>query len=232
MLILIIDSSTQALGLAVIKGEELLTERIAIMDKNHSVKLMPAIQSMLQELDLTTKNLEGIAVAIGPGSYTGIRVGVTTAKLLAYSLAIPLYSLSSLEIICYSVQQGSYLLAPFMDARKGNVFIGLYEWSSGIYVKKSEECITPFSQWLLEHKDREQPILFLSQDIDLHREQISSALGHRAILMPKAFAMPRLSLLTSLLAAKNPVENPHLLVPNYLQLAEAEIKYLQSQPQC
>lgn len=99
MKILAIDTSTLVLGVAVLEEGSLLGEVTTNLRKNHSVRLMPTIARLLEELELKVEDLDGVAVAAGPGSYTGIRIGFTTAKTIAWSRQIPLVPVSSLAAL-------------------------------------------------------------------------------------------------------------------------------------
>ena len=94
---LIMDTSTKILGVAVLDGENILGEKTIHDVKNHSKYLMPTILSVMEEAHVKPDELQGIVVAKGPGSYTGVRIGVTVAKTLAWTLNIPLYAISSLK---------------------------------------------------------------------------------------------------------------------------------------
>ena len=104
------------------------------MKKNHSVRVMPAIEQLLNDCDMKPTDLDKIVVAKGPGSYTGVRIGVTIAKTLAWTLNIPLVGISSLEVLAASVEDILHgFVSPLFDARRGQIYTGLYqfnEWKS------------------------------------------------------------------------------------------------------
>ena len=99
MNVLAIDTSTNVLGVAVANEKGIVGEQITFTKRNHSVRAMPSIEAILKECGLKPKDLDKIVVAKGPGSYTGVRIGVTIAKTLAWSLGIPLSGVSSLEAL-------------------------------------------------------------------------------------------------------------------------------------
>ena len=225
MNVLAIDTSNQILGVAVVKNGETAGELITNIKKNHSVRLMPAIDQLMKETEVTPSDLERIVVAKGPGSYTGVRIGLTTAKSMGWALNIPVIGVSSLEVLAY---QGMYFngsICPFFDARRGLVYTGLYDQDMKLVKDETNMLMT---EWLEELKDREEPILFLSQDVELHREAIEEILGEQAVIPPQAWHVPRPSALA--LAGKSKEAEPlHGLVPNYLRLVEAEAKWLEQQ---
>ena len=125
MKVLAFDTSSKALSLAILEDKQVLAETTINIKKNHSITLMPAIDFLMASLDLTPKDLDRIVVAEGPGSYTGLRIAVATAKTLAHTLNIELVGMSSLLALVPYQQEG--LFVPLMDARRNNVYAGFYE---------------------------------------------------------------------------------------------------------
>src|SRR3954470_2873906 len=132
MTILAIDTSNYTLGVALLEENQVIGEYITNLKKNHSVRIMPAIQTLMKDCDRVPADLTKIVVAKGPGSYTGVRIGVTIAKTLAWTLNIPLVGVSSLEILAAGT--GRYFdgcLSPLFDARRGQVYTALYQYRHG-----------------------------------------------------------------------------------------------------
>src|SRR5690625_3381993 len=162
MNILAIDTSNHVLGVAITKENELLAELVTNIKKDHSSRLMPAIVELMTETEMTPEQLDKIVVAHGPGSYTGARIGVTTAKTMAWSLEIPIYTVSSLGILALNAKFFNGLICPFFDARRKTVFTGLYKWEDNQLVTVIEECNVAMEEWLLRLKEYKENILFLS----------------------------------------------------------------------
>ncbi len=132
MIILSFDTSTDALSVAVSKDGSILKESRAISAVRHSSALIPAIEKILRDAKIRTEDVDVIAVGLGPGSFTGIRVGVVTAKMLAVALKIKIVGVSSLEAIArsfLSVQDPK--VAVMLDARKSKAYTGAYELKNG-----------------------------------------------------------------------------------------------------
>ena len=125
MKLLAFDTSSKALSVAILEDETLLAETTLTIKKNHSITLMPVIDFLMQQIDLTPKDLDRIVVAEGPGSYTGLRIAVATAKTLAHTLGIELVGVSSLLALVPDDLEG--LVVPVMDARRNNVYAGFYQ---------------------------------------------------------------------------------------------------------
>ncbi|MGQ7395206.1 tRNA (adenosine(37)-N6)-threonylcarbamoyltransferase complex dimerization subunit type 1 TsaB [Streptococcus suis] len=125
MKILALDSSNQALSVALVEDGRLLAETLLAIKKNHSISLMPTVDFLVAQVGWTPKDLERIVVAQGPGSYTGLRVAVATAKTLAYTLQIDLVGVSSLQSLVSAGLSGR--VVPLIDARRNSVYAGVYE---------------------------------------------------------------------------------------------------------
>lgn len=226
---LAIDTSSFVMGVAVTDGERTLGEIITNLKKNHSIRLMPAIHELLNEVEVMPKQLEKIVVAEGPGSYTGVRIGVTTAKTLAWSLDIPLVGVSSLAVMAQSGYYFNGLVSPIIDARRGQVYTGLYKAGQVITEEWASDQLIMLDDWLEKVEKTNEQILFVGQDVDLHRERIIEKLGDKAEFAHSSMHLPRPSELARLGRKLPPVSSIHEFVPNYHQLAEAEAKWRKSQ---
>ncbi|MEK5133027.1 tRNA (adenosine(37)-N6)-threonylcarbamoyltransferase complex dimerization subunit type 1 TsaB [Bacillus sp. FSL W8-0645] len=228
MTILAIDTSNHTLGIALVKDSTVIGESITYLKKNHSVRAMPTVEALMKECGVAPSELSKIVVAKGPGSYTGVRIGVTIAKTLAWTLSIPISAVSSLETLAANGQYFDGWISPLFDARRGQVYTGLYTFEEGKIKEIKPDQNILLTDWLHELKQTEKPVLFLGQDVHLHEESIRSILGETAVIAEGAFHNPRPSVL-AFLGADRPAEDVHQLVPNYIRLAEAEVKWLEGQ---
>ncbi|WML42682.1 tRNA (adenosine(37)-N6)-threonylcarbamoyltransferase complex dimerization subunit type 1 TsaB [Neobacillus sp. PS3-40] len=228
MTILAIDTSNNTLGVALFDEDRVLGEYITNMKKNHSIRIMPAIHTLIKDCDRVPGDLTRIVVAKGPGSYTGVRIGVTIAKTLAWTLNIPLVGISSLET--QASGPGRYFdgyISPIFDARRGQVYTGLYQYENGILVSVRKEELVMMTDWAQSLKVFPKPILFVGNDLDIHRLTIEQNLGSQAVFAEITEHNPRPSEL-ALLGKNKPGEDIHSFVPNYIRLAEAEAKWLEA----
>ncbi|MED1948408.1 MULTISPECIES: tRNA (adenosine(37)-N6)-threonylcarbamoyltransferase complex dimerization subunit type 1 TsaB [Brevibacillus] len=230
MRVLAIDTSNLVLSVAVVEEERVLAEMTTNQQKNHSVRLMDCVSELLDATGTAPEDLSGFGVANGPGSYTGVRIGVASAKSMAWSLNVPVIGVSSLEVIAMNATGFSGLIVPLFDARRGQVYTGCYH-SDGMEAVRaqSKEQIILLREWLPLLRDLAQgePILFLGEDVRLHRETIVQELGNQAQFASPAFNHPRAAHIGYVALRKlQDGGNAHELVPEYLQLAEAEAKWL------
>jgi tRNA threonylcarbamoyladenosine biosynthesis protein TsaB len=228
MTILAIDTSNYTLGVALLEDNQVTGEYITNLKKNHSVRIMPAIQTLMKDCGRVPADITKIVVAKGPGSYTGVRIGITIAKTLAWTLNIPLVGVSSLEILAAGV--GRYFdgyVSPLFDARRGQVYTGLYQYQSAGLATVKEDCLIMLADWADLLKESGKSILFVGNDLPLHQAAIEIALGSRAVFAANTEHNPRPSEL-ALLGKDKPGEDIHTFVPNYIRLAEAEAKWLEA----
>lgn len=228
MNVLAIDTSNQPMGVSIIKEGDVVAEFTKNIKKNHSAQLMPAIHQLMEEVSLQPQDLDRIAVANGPGSFTGVRIGLTTAKTLAWSLNIPIVAVSSLELLSYNGFSFNGYICPFFDARRGQVYTGLYEYVNGQMEVLKPEVNIMMDEWLEELKDLDKPVLFLSKDLELYRGTIRDVLSDNAECPELPVHLPKASMLAKVAMDKEP-NDVHSLTPNYLRLAEAESKWLAAQ---
>jgi len=225
MKILAIDTSNLVMGIAVTDGSKVIGEVITNLKKNHSVRVMPAISELLQECGVLPNELNKIVVAKGPGSYTGVRIGVTIAKTLAWSLNLPLVGISSLEIIAANGRYFRGLISPIFDARRGQVYTGLYTSKQGEVVCEKQDRILLLTEWVEQLKETQSDVLFLGNDLEIHKDTITTKMGRQAIFAPFTAYNPRPSELAMIGMNKEP-ENVHTFVPNYIRMAEAEANWI------
>ena len=216
MKLLAFDTSNQALSLAVLEDEHLLAQTTLNIKKNHSITLMPAIDFLMNSLDMKPTDLDRIAVAQGPGSYTGLRIAVATAKTLAHTLKIELVGVSSLLALVPEQVEG--LVIPVMDARRNNVYAGFYQSGQAVW----PEAHLPLAEVLEIAGAANQSVTFVGETAAF-TEQIEVALPQATLqpTLPNAAAVGRLGL-------DLPSQSIHDFVPNYLKRVEAEENWLKN----
>lgn len=215
MYILAFDTSNQALSAALFEDDILMGEITLAIKKNHSISLMPTIDYLIRSCDLTPQDLDRIVVAKGPGSYTGLRVAVATAKTLAYSLGIDLVGLSSLQALTDIEADG--VLIPLIDARRNTAYAGFYDQSKEV----RPDCHATFESILSMAKAYDK-VTFVGE-VRGFAEQIKEYLPQANILETKPSAV-----LLARLGKDMPTSSIQAFVPEYLKKVEAEEKWLET----
>ncbi|WP_404996692.1 tRNA (adenosine(37)-N6)-threonylcarbamoyltransferase complex dimerization subunit type 1 TsaB [Caldifermentibacillus hisashii] len=224
MNILAIDTSTNVLGVGIASNEKVIGEYITNIKRNHSTRVLPAIDFLLKDCGMDIKEINKIIVANGPGSYTGLRIGLTIGKTLAWTLNIPIVGVSSLKLMAASARYFDGFISPVMDARRGNIFTGLYEYKEGKLMQAIDDQHIPTEDWCKLLKTFDKPVLFLGNDVVIHERVIVNQLAKQAQFAPITVNIPKPGEL-ALLAKDLKEINVHSFAPNYLRLAEAEAKW-------
>jgi len=141
-IVLGIETSTSRGSVAICGGGEVLGEFMLANPRSHSERLLPAIELLLGSASATTADLAAVAVSTGPGSFTGLRIGVAAAKGLAFSHETPLYGVPSLEVLAANASPGVETVCAVTDARRGEVFSALFSASGTVPVKTGKERIS------------------------------------------------------------------------------------------
>lgn len=231
MKILAFDSSNTPLTVGIIENNHLLTEQTINIKRNHSIQLMPAIDEALKQADLTIQDIDRIAVASGPGSYTGLRIAVTVAKTLAWAREIELVGISSLKVLAASSYgKEDTKIVPIVDARRKNIYTGIYmrdETNQLVQVESDTHIAS--EKWAAYLESLDGNFELIGQDAKVFYELFKEVLGERVRLAAPEQNLPRASNLALLAASKDPTPI-HQFTPTYLKLAEAEENWLQENP--
>jgi len=225
MKILAIDTTSTAASVAVINEEKLIGEYTCDASLSHLEKLMPMIENMLSNCELTIKDIDCLAVSDGPGSFTGIRIGVSTARALAQTLKKPIISVSTLKAMAYNVSSYSGVICPIIDARRNQVYAAAYKWKNGECVELLEPkayLIGNVLDMMKEHKE----VMFLGDGVKVQKEKITDELGVSAKFAPQNVLMQKASSVAQLgfeLANSTSEQKEYYEIhPNYLRKTEAE----------
>ncbi|WP_020006116.1 tRNA (adenosine(37)-N6)-threonylcarbamoyltransferase complex dimerization subunit type 1 TsaB [Salinicoccus albus] len=214
MISLLIDTSNRPLSIALNRDDALIAEINATVKKTHSGTIMDYVDKLFKIADIDKKKIDRIIVARGPGSYTGVRIGVTAAKTLAFSLGVELYSVSSLFVIAASTGREG-IFAPVFDGRRGNVFGAVYQIKEDCYEILVEPQYMSFDALKGKLKSFNSPEVLLDRD-----EKFSAGAGEFTHTVPRITAVEKYRA-----ALKS--EGVHQLVPEYLRVSEAERNWLE-----
>lgn len=226
MKVLAMDTSNQTMAIAVMEDQTILGQIQTMVNKTHSKTLMPAIDYLMKSVSLTPADLDRIAVAQGPGSYTGLRIGVTTAKTLASTLSIELVGVSSLKTIAANCMKEPGWIVPLFDARRKNVYAGAYQWQDNELVNVLADQHLPLDKLLALLKD--QPCYFVGADVKKFQDVIAKSLPFAKINSIEQWNYPNAIVISQLAQKEEPVVDIDRFLPNYLKRVEAEEKWLEN----
>jgi len=228
MNILAIDTSTEYLGLAVMKDGRIAARLHKKAAMAHSSILIPSIDKVLKKARLKIKDVDVFAISIGPGSFTGLRIGVTTVKGLAYSLKKKIMAVPTLDVIARNAKNFRGIICPVLDARKNKVYSSIYR-SDGKIIKRISRFLLLPPEELKKKLAKYDKIYFLGDAIDLIKrsfETSCSSVSQDQILLSKIWH-PRAEIVAELALKeikKKHFVSPEDLEPMYLYSRECDIK--------
>lgn len=231
MRILGIDSSCSAATVAVLNDRTLEMEIYINHKLQHSVMLFPMIEDMLQKLEITIDDIDAVAVSGGPGSFTGLRIGVASAKGIAQGGNKKFVGISSLDAMAFQQSGFEGIICPIMDALRENVYTALYK-GNGVPPCEPERI----SDYMALHIDElleklsaeDRKVIFCGDGLPLHEGRIKEKLGDRAFFAPANSSMPRASSIAELAAyrlSRGDADDIHTFSPIYLRESQAEREY-------
>jgi len=228
VLVLAFDTATRSGSVALVGPGGVIVERTVHSDATHSERLLPAIHEVLEAADLRIGEVEGFAVGLGPGSFTGLRIALATAKGLALGTGRPLVGVPTLDALAWNVAPAS-LICPVLDARKKEVFAAIYRSTGSGKVEKDAGEWSVAPERLMEEpllQVEAGPVYFLGDGACLYADLIRQRLGSRAIFAPPEHGYPRGAVVgrlgrEELLAGHG--HDPGQLAPRYVRASDAEI---------
>lgn len=227
MLVLGIDTATLVCGVALVTPDRLLAEYTLQVKKTHSERLLPLLAAMLRDAGFAPPELDGVAVAVGPGSFTGVRIGTATARALGQALGIPLAGISTLEALAAQASWFNGLVTPILDARRRQVYSAVFRMARGVPVRLCADRALPLLDLLAELAEAKEPVLFTGDAVNVYREAIISVLGGMAFFPTIEAGSNRAAVVARLgleLLSAGQGQCYRELVPAYLRRSEAEEK--------
>lgn len=222
MKVLAIDTSSNAASVALMEDDILLGEFVLNHKKTHSQEIMPMIDEVLRRCECKVSDIDLFAAAKGPGSFTGLRIGIATVKGLAHSVNKPVIGIGTLEGLAHNLPFSEHTIVPIMDARRSQVYTGAYLWSDGELLEigepeamSIEECVESCGNFL--------ETVFLGDGVPVYKEFIKEKLGDKAIFAPASCNMQKASSIAALALKKaENCESYYGLEPLYLRKSQAE----------
>ena len=194
-MLIAIDTSTSMASLALVEEGRLLGELTWHCGQDHTAQLLPSLAFLLAKVKMGIKTASGVVVARGPGSFNGLRVGIGTAKGLAYSLSIPVVGVSTLETEAYPHAETGLPICPIQNAGRGEIATALYRKQRGRWRRVTPEYITTLDKLLAGINRR---TLFCGEYIPVVETAIKEKLGAKALIVPPAARLRRASFLAEL----------------------------------
>lgn len=225
MYILGIETATKTGGVAIVSENGVLAEYTLNIEVTHSERLMSTVDRVLKDTGFTLANIYGYGVSIGPGSFTGLRIGLSTIKGLAFATGKPVAAVPTLRALAWNIPFSRYPVCPLLDARKKEVYAGLYRYDGGNYVQEMPDTVISLAEMAGKTAGE---ILFTGEGARLFAGDIQKSFGDRAHFatlsssVPSAASVAEIALM--MLKAGQQTA-PDELVPMYIRRPEAEVAW-------
>lgn len=221
MLTLAIDTATKVCTVALCRDTKILAEYSINMGMTHSEGLLPQLDQLLARTGVKKEEIELLAVSMGPGSFTGLRIGLATAEAMAYSWQCYLHGVDTLKALAYNIQLEGLVLSPVLDAQKGNFYQALYEWRAGELVELAPVAVVSREQALERIALQGTPALLLGE----YDKLVKAGLPAFVQPAPEALRLPRASSVALAAQRDFDADNDKKifgLEPYYIRRSEAE----------
>lgn len=224
MKVLGIDTSTNVAAIAVIDEERVIGEYSLSKDMSHSEKLMPMIKEVLDNVDIRIEEIDLFAVGVGPGSFTGLRIGAATMKSFAHLFNKPLVGVSTLEALAYNMNLNSSIIMPMLDARRDRIYTSLYKFN-GLEIEEIE------GSQILEIEDMEEKlkgykdIIVNGEGSLVYKEEIEASLGEKVKFASLGQNVPRAVSICEVALKKfhkGEIDDMYSITPDYIRPSQAE----------
>ena len=231
MKILAIDTSTMLGGIAIMDESLLIAESRLNVKSTHSERLMTEIEHCLKQSGIKISDIDVFAVATGPGSFTGLRIGLSTVKGFSYATGKQIVSVPTLEALAWNFPYSRYPVCTMLDARKKEVYAALFKWEEGENFTRliNETSAKPeeFARNALS-VTRDERFIFAGEGAVLYRDKIIEAMGEKAIFASPEKTVPspaNVAVLGLKKAKAGEFSEPISLIPMYIRKSEAEVKW-------
>jgi tRNA threonylcarbamoyladenosine biosynthesis protein TsaB len=230
MKILAIETSTMLGGVAIMDDLSGLIAEVRLNVKStHSERLMTGIDHVLRQAGLGISDMDVFAVAIGPGSFTGLRIGLSTVKGFSYATGKPIVPVPTLEAIAWNFPYCRYPVCTMLDARKKEVYTALFKWDGENFLRLIDEMSIKVDRLLEQMMPYvRRKLVFTGEGALIYRDTIVEAMGRRAIFATPEKMIPSPANVASIgirKASKGEFSEPVSLIPFYIRRSEAEMKY-------
>ncbi len=231
MKILGIDTSTRCGSIGLIDGSEIISEYLLNLPVTHSERLLESIAYLLKESHCSMEELDGWAISLGPGSFTGLRIGVSTIKGLAYATQKPVAGLSSLDILASQISPTPYLICPLIDARKEEVYTAFYRYDKASLLQRCSlyQAIKPKDLV----KGINEKVIFVGDGVKTYGDYLRDSLPSLVLFPDPSLHLPHgatVARLGSELLLKGISLDVKTFTPIYVRASEAEIKWQEKYP--
>ena len=235
MRILALDSSGLVATVAIVEDEQTLAEYTVNYKKTHSQTLLPMLDEVVKMIELDLETIDAIAVAGGPGSFTGLRIGSATAKGLGLALQKPLIHVPTVDGLAYNLYGNAGLICPMMDARRNQVYTGLYRFEGDEFQVVEEQMAISVQELIEKLNQYGEMVTFLGDGVPVYGEKLSEGLSVKHAFAPAHMNRQRAAAVAALAMKyyqQGKLETAEEHRPDYLRLSQAERERAEKDASC
>ncbi|MHB1130551.1 MAG: tRNA (adenosine(37)-N6)-threonylcarbamoyltransferase complex dimerization subunit type 1 TsaB [Ilumatobacteraceae bacterium] len=231
MIILGIDTATDSVNVALGEGTRVLAHSEVVSDRQHAEALTPMIDFVCKQADVSFRELGAIAVDIGPGLFTGMRVGIAAAKVIAFSLDLPIIGICALDVLAAAAPRTDSVVVSVIDARRGEIYWAMYRIIEDELTQVNAPSVGPVAELVTDVLERSQSAQFVGNGALRYRNDIVEALGtslQGCEFADERFSRPSAATLVALAhrrAVEERWQSAHEVSPLYLRPPDAEINW-------
>jgi tRNA threonylcarbamoyladenosine biosynthesis protein TsaB len=227
MLVLAIETSTPQTTVAIGSEQGILASQLQSWAKGHSEVVVPTINHLFEQTEIRLEQLGGVAVGLGPGLFTGLRVGVSTARALAQVLGLPVVGIGSLDVLAFSVRYSRWRIGAVSDGKRGEVFFAFYRPVPGGVARETEYVVGTPSRLAAELEASREETLLVGSGALLYRRQLAEAGTAMEFASPSTAFPLAVSLLELALPRfhREETSRPEEIRPLYVRKSDAEINW-------
>lgn len=225
MKIIALDSSGLVASVALLEDDDLVAEYTTNFKKTHSQTLLPMLDEVVKMTEWKADEVDAIAIAGGPGSFTGLRIGSATAKGLAFAWQKPIISVPTVDALAYNLYGTEGLICPLMDARRNQVYTGVYAFEKQQFQVVKEQCAMAIDEIAEELNAYGKPVVFLGDGVPVHKETLQELMQVEYSFAPVHLSRQRAGAVGALAMEyykSGKIQTAAEHAPEYLRMSQAE----------
>lgn len=225
MKLIVLDSSGLVASVAIMEDDTLIGEYTINYKKTHSQTLLPMLDEVVNMTETDLESVDAIAIAKGPGSFTGLRIGSATAKGLGLALKKPIVSVPTVEALAYNLYESNGYICPIMDARRNQVYTGIYQWKDGVFTVVEDQCARSIDETIDAINQLGEHVIFLGDGVPVFKDRIKEQATVSVSFAPAHLNRQRAGAVGSLAMEyyrAGKIERAEDHQPEYLRKSQAE----------
>ncbi|MDH4163064.1 MAG: tRNA (adenosine(37)-N6)-threonylcarbamoyltransferase complex dimerization subunit type 1 TsaB [Nitrospirota bacterium] len=229
MLVLGIETATKTGGVALVGEKGVIAEYTSNIEVTHSERLMANVDRLLKDTRISLADVEGLAVSIGPGSFTGLRIGIATIKGLVLATGKPVAAVPTLAALAWNLPHSAHPVSPLLDAKKKEVYAGVYRHGPAGIETILPEAVLPLAELASRFNE---PLVFTGEGAGLFRSELQALFGQRAFFAPVSAMVPSAASVAEMGRMKlvaGERADVDALAPLYIRRPEAEVAWEKKQ---